>query len=119
MTDTTRVTDTATRARELLSCPFCGSPAEEGLDAKWGSFVFCTNEEWCNALQHNFTSEERAIAAWNTRTQPSSNDRVKVLEEALREARLQLEYLDGKFAPTGTTAAVLTKIRAALGENNG
>ena len=32
---------------------------------------------------------------------------------ALEEARMQLEYLDGKF-PTGTTAAVLTRIGVAL-----
>ena len=37
----------------------------------------------------------------------------KALVEALREARLQLEYLDGRW-PTGTTPAILTKIDAAL-----
>jgi hypothetical protein len=57
---------------EILNCPFCGSPAEEGSDGKWGSFVVCTNEEWCNALQHSFGNEERAINAWNTRTQAQS-----------------------------------------------
>ena len=41
---------------------------------------------------------------------------IKVLCDALREAILQLEYLNGKFQPTGTTAAVLARIRAVLDE---
>ena len=40
----------------------------------------------------------------------------KVLCDALKEAVLQLEYLNGKFQPTGTTAAVLARIRAVLDE---
>ena len=41
---------------------------------------------------------------------------IKVLCDALKEAVLQLEYLNGKFQPTGTTAAVLARIRAVLDE---
>ena len=35
-------------------------------------------------------------------------------EAALREARLQIEYLDAKFQPTGTSAAVLARIEATI-----
>jgi hypothetical protein len=40
------------------------------------------------------------------------------LRDALIQARLQLEYLDGKFPSTGTTSAVLGQIRAALASDN-
>jgi hypothetical protein len=33
---------------------------------------------------------------------------------ALDEARMQIEYLDGKFQPTGTSASTLARIRAAI-----
>jgi hypothetical protein len=36
------------------------------------------------------------------------------LVEALESAKLQLEYLDDKWTSTGTTAAELAKITAAL-----
>jgi hypothetical protein len=39
---------------------------------------------------------------------------VERLVAALEEARLQLEYLDGKFKRTGTTAAVIAHIGEAL-----
>ena len=38
----------------------------------------------------------------------------KLLRAALNEARLQIEYLDAKFQATGTSAAVLVRIDAAL-----
>lgn len=38
----------------------------------------------------------------------------EALVKALEEARVQIEYLDDKFTRTGTSAAVLTQIRAAL-----
>ena len=42
--------------------------------------------------------------------------RVARLEEALSEARLQIEYLHGKFKETGSGNAVLARIDSALGE---
>jgi hypothetical protein len=36
------------------------------------------------------------------------------LTDALEDAIIQLEYLDEKFEPTGTTAATITNIQAAL-----
>jgi hypothetical protein len=41
------------------------------------------------------------------------------LLEALREARLQLEYLDQKFSATGATAAVLARICAVIDKAEG
>jgi hypothetical protein len=41
-----------------------------------------------------------------------STDKERLIE-ALREARLQLEYVDGRL-PTGTTPAVIARIDAAL-----
>ena len=38
------------------------------------------------------------------------------LEEALREAKLQIEYLHGKFQETGSGNAVLARIDSALEE---
>jgi hypothetical protein len=39
---------------------------------------------------------------------------VKQKDEALREAKLQIEYLHGKFKETGSGNAVIAKIDAAL-----
>ena len=41
-------------------------------------------------------------------------DGIAALVAALEEAQLQIMYLNDKFKPTGTSVAVLTKIRAAL-----
>lgn len=41
------------------------------------------------------------------------------LYEALQEAKLQIEYLNGKFTATGTGNAVLSKIEAALEKADG
>lgn len=38
----------------------------------------------------------------------------EALVAALEESRVQIEYLDDKFTRTGTSAATLTRIRAAL-----
>jgi hypothetical protein len=43
-------------------------------------------------------------------------DTVERLVEALAEARLQLEYLDSKIQPTGTTPAVLARIGMVLAD---
>lgn len=40
--------------------------------------------------------------------------RISELETMLNEARLQIEYLHGKFPPTGTSAVVMARIDAAL-----
>lgn len=39
-----------------------------------------------------------------------------VMRAALNEARLQIEYMQSKFEPTGSGNAVLSRIRAALDE---
>lgn len=41
---------------------------------------------------------------------------VLLLREALYEARLQIEYLEAKFQPTGTSAAILARIEAVFKE---
>ena len=38
---------------------------------------------------------------------------------ALKEARLQIEYLDAKFQPTGTSANVLARIESAIAKAEG
>ncbi len=42
------------------------------------------------------------------------NRRIAELEEALREAVLQIEYLHGKFQETGSGNAAISRARAAL-----
>ena len=42
--------------------------------------------------------------------------RVARLEEALREAKLQIEYLHGKFQETGSGNSALARIDSALEE---
>lgn len=44
----------------------------------------------------------------------TASERIEKLRAALGECRLQIEYLESKFQPTGTGAAVLAKIDAAL-----
>ena len=39
--------------------------------------------------------------------------------EVLKEARLQIEYLDAKFQSTGTSAVVLARIDAAIAKAEG
>jgi hypothetical protein len=41
------------------------------------------------------------------------------LLEVLKEAKLQIEYLDEKFVATGTTSAVLARINAAIAKAEG
>jgi hypothetical protein len=57
-------------------------------------------------------TEAEAIDAWNVRPVEDA------LVEALREARLQIEYLDGRF-PTGTSPAAIAKIDDALNLTKG
>jgi hypothetical protein len=60
------------------------------------------------ARVHVYQRAKLELAALATRSDPSDE-----LVEMLHEARLQLEYLDGRL-PTGTTPAVLARINAAL-----
>jgi hypothetical protein len=77
----------------LLPCPFCGFNALPMLERKKGWAVFCNNDgtlgkeiRTCGAQTGYFTTEEQAIAAWNTRDQ-SLSARIAVLEgeKAARE----------------------------------
>lgn len=99
---------------ELLPCPFCGG---DELSHGWDRPGWDGREMTGNVQCHSCDafvlqdSEAEAIAAWNQRataTTPSPD-----LVEALKEARLQLEYMDGR-SPSGTTPAVIAKIDDAL-----
>jgi hypothetical protein len=57
-----------------------------------------------------------AISAAQDALEAAAMPPVDRLRVALEEAKLQLEYLDEVFAKTGTTAAVIARIDAALGE---
>lgn len=65
-------------------------------------------------LLFNTWTEDLRAKQFAALTRPAPSPAPDALREAAEEAVLQLEYLDGKFAPTGTTAAVLAKLRAAL-----
>lgn len=56
----------------------------------------------------------RALSTSSLPQITSIDARVKELETALIEARLQIEYLDAKFQPTGTSTTVLGRINRAL-----
>jgi len=43
-----------------------------------------------------------------------SNQQNEQLKEGIREAIIQIEYLHGKFKPTGTGEAVLAQLKALL-----
>lgn len=51
---------------------------------------------------------------WHHAVDCSHKMEAQTLREALTQARLQLEYLDGRFQSTGTTAGVLAQIASAL-----
>lgn len=54
-------------------------------------------------------------AGWHdAETMAHLEGEVERLLAALKEARLQIEYLDAKFQPTGTSANVLARIEAVL-----
>ena len=55
-----------------------------------------------------FTSDEHRIAALELRCA-----KAQALADALRDAQLQLEYIDER-SPSGTTPAVVARITAAL-----
>lgn len=68
---------------ELLSCPFCGSPAEmqryngSSRSKTWFHFVTCTSDEDCpgiireddeqGGVAHSTLTEQEAADLWNTR----------------------------------------------------
>jgi hypothetical protein len=58
----------------------------------------------------NDTGDQRY---WEGRWRDEKAENERLLA-ALTEARLQIEYLDAKFQPTGTSAATLARIGAAL-----
>ena len=59
---------------ELLPCPFCGGKAFADGEHSWWQ-VACNN---CGAvvdnMGENYSTEENADKAWNTRHQPEVND---------------------------------------------
>jgi hypothetical protein len=61
-------------SEKLKPCPFCGTPAavqRKVSRAAW--LIYCPSEvHVCPVVVETdwFESEERAIAAWNTRKQP-------------------------------------------------
>jgi hypothetical protein len=79
-----------------------------------GPAATCATEAQCKELRQALLEAERAVGS-----DVKKDRQTKVLCDALKEAVLQLEYLNGKFQPTGTTAAVLARIRAVLDEQIG
>lgn len=84
---------------ELLPCPFCGGEAALGSDGDFGAVVACLD---CgvtgNAYGPDYAMEdyqERAIAAWNSRT---SAARIRDLEMQLAQAQAALTWRDAKIA---------------------
>ena len=71
------------------------------LKFKDGSSITVGGKDSANALANSHEVKKR----WNSHPE---------LVEALEEAKLQIEYLHGKFKETGTGNAVLTKIEQAL-----
>ncbi|MBR5305957.1 MAG: Lar family restriction alleviation protein [Oscillospiraceae bacterium] len=52
--------------KELLSCPFCGGEAEV-VNILWLEDCFLTCKG-CGIVTPSYDTEEKAITAWNTRT---------------------------------------------------
>lgn len=112
----------------LLSCPFCGgTPAflprpEPGR----GMIVLGCSTEGCvgNCLAFDFTSEARAITAWNTRpSQPLSADRsvLNTFADALDTADRLIERAYGMDVPFEWNEAfkAAQDARSALPEGEG
>lgn len=57
---------------------------------------------------------ETEVAHWASKSITHLRARVAELEAALREAVVQIEYLHGKFQPTGSGETVLARARRAL-----
>lgn len=84
-------------AQELEACPFCGNdgsgPIEDALHVSfqehdWREPSWTPQCDKCTGTMGYFNSEEEAIAAWNTRTQPApASGEVGELVEALRTTR--------------------------------
>ena len=66
-----------------------------------------------DAIRSARAADAAQIAALRAERDAAQQE-TQTLRDALTQARLQLEYLDGKFPSTGTTAGVLAQIRAAL-----
>ena len=93
----------------LLPCPFCDGEASAEFFSGDGVTIFC---DGCHARASTEKTRTEATAAWNTRPTaalPSEDDVV----DALRAAKLQLEYLDGRW-PTGTTPPTVARIERVL-----
>lgn len=94
---------------ELLPCPFCG-----GTDIYKGCNDYGWHEIYCNRCsgQTDDGIEEKAIAAWNRRTQPEPDSLLAQMAEALRVA-IEQNYHDMIM-----TGEELRKCSAALSDYN-
>lgn len=84
-------------------------PAKWSVHDEWWDLIHISGSAWeIGQLGYRYVApvatpaEVKALRA-----------RVERLEGVLRDAALQLEYLDGRW-PTGTTPPILTRISAAL-----
>ena len=79
---------------ELLPCPFCASDANSySYAAGKKAVVHCSNQECIVFPEIHAKGEQSAIAAWNTRHQPTPSDSELVEEnKRLRDA---LEEISG------------------------
>jgi hypothetical protein len=119
------MTDTPLSDDVLLPCDWCGKPPSIVCpDNSYGmAYITCGDANECPVevivwaeLPHE--TLEDAKRRWNTRAALEAAMYGEMVA-CLCEAMLQLEYLDGKFQPTGTTAAVLTRTRALLSSIGG
>ncbi len=89
------------------NCPECGHPmSEQEFMSKVQEIII--DEAVSRGIQiDGYVAMSKAILALH-------EQEVKQKDEALREAKLQIEYLHGKFKETGSGNAVIAKIDAAL-----
>jgi hypothetical protein len=108
-------------AKRLLPCPCCGGKAAFGRDSNpesvnfEGRFVFCEACDLCTTIVFPLKDDvsRELVERWNKRSNgPKLPERFM---DVLKEAELQLEYLDEKQR-RGSTGAVLLRVREVLRE---
>ena len=119
------------RTTELLPCPFCGRVAKTGKGLFW--YVHCTecpaelgtNCDYDGNPEGEYSTEEQAVSAWNTRAAHGT-----LTAEQVREAIMSVDRWEKPMGNTGLTnthliirddawQAIADELNAELGSDDG
>lgn len=98
---------------QLEPCPFCGAPAVGDENAYGTGYMVGCSADCVLSPYVELASEAEAIAAWNTRTPPTSQSDEALVTQADREASVKFCLDWGIAGPQGALAALIAQTRAS------